>query len=51
MEGFDAVRVKKILKLSRSEKIVMIISAGRRAEGGLYGDRLQFPREQFIKTI
>lgn len=51
MEGFDSHRVKKILNLPANEKIVMIIGAGRRAEGGLYGPRLRFPREQIIKTI
>lgn len=51
MEGFDSHRVKKILNLSANEKIVMIIGAGRGAEGGLYGPRLRFPREQIIKTI
>lgn len=51
MEGFDACRVRGLLDLPRSEKIVMIIAAGKRAEGGLYGPRLRFPREQMIKTI
>ncbi|MGZ3775626.1 MAG: nitroreductase family protein [Pseudobdellovibrionaceae bacterium] len=51
MEGFDSHRVKQILSLSGDEKIVMIIGAGRRAEGGIYGPRLRFPREQIIKTV
>ena len=51
MEGFDAVKVKKAMKLSRHAHIVMIIGAGKRDEGGLYGPRIRFPREQFIKNI
>ncbi len=51
MEGFDSHRAKKALGLPSDEKIVMIIGAGRRAEGGLYGPRLRFPREQMIETV
>jgi nitroreductase len=51
MEGFDAVKVKKAMKLSRKEKIVMIVGAGKRAEGGIYGPRIRFPKEQFLNTI
>jgi nitroreductase len=48
MEGFDSVRVKKILKLKKDEEITMIISAGKRASNGVYGPQIRFPREQFI---
>lgn len=51
MEGFDAVRVKKAMKLNGKFEIVMIIGAGKRAEGGLYGPRIRFPKEQFLKTL
>ncbi len=51
MEGFDSARVKRVLGLPRRAKIVMIVGAGKRAEGGLYGPRVRFPREQFVKTI
>lgn len=51
MEGYDSCKVKKALGLSRKSKIVMIIGAGKRADGGLYGPRVRFPREQFVKTI
>ncbi len=51
MEGFDSCRIKKVMGLSRSKKIVMIVGAGKRAEGGLYGPRIRFPRDQFVKTI
>ena len=29
----------------------LIVGAGKRAEGGIYGPRIRFPREQFVKTI
>lgn len=51
MEGFDSKRVKSILGLPCKADIVMIISAGKRDEGGVYGPRMRFPREQFIKTV
>jgi nitroreductase len=51
MEGFDSKRVKKLLKLSRCDDIVMVISCGKRSPGGVYGPRLRFPKEQFIKII
>nr|WP_086938633.1 nitroreductase family protein [Thaumasiovibrio occultus] len=39
MEGFDSVRAKKLLGLSSTEEICMIISCGTRTEAGIYGDR------------
>lgn len=51
MEGFDAWKVKKAVGLPCKSEIVMIISAGRRDDGGIYGPRLRFPRSQFIKTV
>jgi nitroreductase len=35
MEGFDEPRVKRLLGLPRAARIVMVIAAGRRAEGGV----------------
>lgn len=51
MEGFDACKVKKAMNLSRQATIVMIVGAGRRAEGGIYGPRIRFPKSQFLKSI
>lgn len=51
MEGFDSRRVKNLLNLSRKDDIVMVISCGKRSPGGVYGPRLRFPKEQFIKII
>jgi hypothetical protein len=51
MEGFDGVRARKILNLPSSAEITMVVSAGRRAENGVYGKRLRFDSGQFIKEI
>ncbi|MDO9184340.1 MAG: nitroreductase family protein [Bacteriovorax sp.] len=51
MEGFDSHRVKKAMGLKGDARIVMIVGAGKRADGGAYGPRVRFPREQFIRTI
>lgn len=51
MEGFDSWKVKKAMGLSCKAEIVMIISAGRRDKGGVYGPRVRFPRSQFVKTL
>ena len=51
MEGFDSWKVKSAMGLPCKSEIVMIISAGRREAGGVYGPRLRFPRSQFVKTV
>ena len=51
MEGCDPRRIKRLLGLGRGAEVVMVISAGKRADGGVYGNRLRFDRELFIKRI
>jgi nitroreductase len=51
MEGFDGVRARAILNLPASAEITMVVSAGRRAENGVYGKRLRFDSAQFIKEV
>ena len=46
MEGFDSLRVKKIINLSSSAEINMIIGCGIREESGVYGDRFRIPFEE-----
>ena len=50
MEGLDSARVKRILGLPKEALVTMVISAGKRAEGGVYGPRLRFDREHFVHT-
>ena len=51
MEGLDSKRVSKLLDLPRDAKVVMGISAGKRAVGGLYGPQIRFDSSLFIKKI
>ena len=51
MEGFDAVRAKRALKLPKDAEIVMFVAAGKRAENGIYNSRLRFERERFIREV
>ncbi len=51
MEGFDEKKVSKLLKLPRTAEPCMILSVGKRAENGVYGQQIRFPKEQFIKEI
>lgn len=51
MEGMDENRIRKILKLDFDAEVCMVISAGRRAENGIYGPQIRFSRDQFVKQI
>ena len=43
MEGFDSIRVKKILNLPSSAEINMIIGCGIRSEKGVYSEQFRVP--------
>ncbi|NQZ19843.1 MAG: nitroreductase family protein [Bdellovibrionales bacterium] len=49
MEGYDSKMIKKILSLPRDAVPVMVISLGKKAETGVYGHQIRFPKENFIK--
>ena len=51
MEGFDSLRVKKILHLPPSSEINMIIGCGIREEQGVYGERFRIPFEEVYFKI
>ena len=51
MEGFDEVRIKRLLELPRDAHVTMVISAGLRAPGGVYGARVRFPDDRFLFEI
>jgi hypothetical protein len=52
MEGFDSVRVKKILGLpKRGSEIVMVVGAGVGLPEGIFGPRLRFDPRFYIKEI
>lgn len=46
MEGFDSLRVKKVLNLPFIAEINMVIGCGIREESGIYGDRFRVPFEE-----
>jgi nitroreductase len=50
MEGFDSLRIKKILNLPAGAEINMIIGCGIRGESGVYGERFRIPfKEVYFK--
>ncbi len=51
MEGFDSWKVKSAIGLRGQADIVMIIAAGKRDNGGIYGPRLRFNKEQFLRNV
>lgn len=51
MEGFDSVRVRKLLDLPGDAVVNMVISAGKRAPHGVYGPQVRFPREEFVFEV
>ena len=46
MEGFDSLKVKKIVGLPRSAEISMVIGCGIRAKKGVYGPRFRVPLDE-----
>ena len=51
MEGMDSSRLKKLLKLPSDAVVVMGISAGQRAEDGVFGKQIRFDKKLFIHEI
>jgi nitroreductase len=51
MEGFDEVRVKRLLSLPKDAFVVMVLGAGERARDGVYYPRLRFDRQRFVHQV
>ena len=51
MEGFDSIRVKRILKLPAGAQINMVISCGIRDNRGVWGDRMRVPFDEVYKRV
>jgi nitroreductase len=51
MEGFDECRVRKLLKLSCGQRVVMVISVGRGAERGTWGPRFRLPIAEVVHEV
>ncbi|MCP1646798.1 nitroreductase family protein [Pseudomonas nitroreducens] len=48
MEGFDEVRLRKVLQIPRRAVPIMLLAVGRAADNGVYNPRLRFPLEQRV---
>ncbi|MEN9826080.1 MAG: hypothetical protein RI953_1825 [Pseudomonadota bacterium] len=52
MEGFDSVRVKKLIGLPRRGcEIVMVVGAGARKPEGVYGPRVRFDKRFYVFEV
>ena len=52
IEGLDQRRVRKMLNLPYGKaEVCMAISVGKRADNGIYGPRIRFDRELFVKEV
>ena len=51
MEGFDEWRVKRLLKLKCSDRVVMVIAVGEETERGTWGPQFRLPLEQFVHKV
>jgi nitroreductase len=48
MEGFDPIRVKKLLTLPKSAEINMIVAVGKGTEAGIHGERKRLPFDEVV---
>jgi nitroreductase len=48
MEGFDEFRVRRLLKLRCSARVVMVIGIGKQDEKGVWGPRFRLPLDQVL---
>jgi nitroreductase len=48
VEGFDSVRVKRLLNLPRRAEINMVITCGKRIPEGIYGPRFRVPLSEVV---
>lgn len=51
MEGFDEVRVRKLLKLDDGAFPIMVVGAGERADDGVFWPQVRFERELFVHEV
>jgi nitroreductase len=51
MEGMDEHRVRRLLGLPRTDRVVMVISIGEEAERGTWGPRQRMPFEQVVHEV
>lgn len=51
MEGFDETRVRRVLNISRQNRIVMVIAVGEPQEHGTWGPQFRIPLESVFHEV
>lgn len=51
MEGFDEWRVRWLLGLSRSERVVMVVAVGKGAPDGTWGPQFRLPISEVVRIL
>lgn len=51
MEGFDELRVRKLLKLGDGAFPIMVVGAGERADDGVFWPQVRFARDLFVHRV
>ncbi len=51
MEGFDEWRVRRLLKLGRTERVLMVIGIGREGDRSTWGPQYRLPLEQVVHEV
>ncbi|HCT40272.1 MAG TPA: nitroreductase family protein [Moraxellaceae bacterium] len=51
MEGFDDLRVRKLLKLADGAFPIMVVAAGERADDGVFWPQVRFDRKLFVHEV
>jgi nitroreductase len=51
MEGFDEIRLKKLLNLPSIAAITMVVSCGKGTEQGIYNERLRLPYAEVVREV
>ena len=51
MEGMDSKKISKMINLSKKAEVCMVISIGKRAKNGVYGNRFRLDSDRFVKVI
>lgn len=51
VEGLDSKQIAKILDLPRGARVTMVVTCGKRAPGGIWGERQRLPFEEFYSEV
>ncbi len=51
MEGFDESRVRRLLRLKRSDRVVMVIAVGEEADKGTWGPRFRINSDKVVHEV